>query len=32
VLGGAGTINHIVDTSGAQVTASHNHETLTSYP
>jgi len=32
VLGGAGTINHIVDNSGNQVTASHNHETLTSYP
>jgi len=32
VLGGAGTINHIVDSSGNQVTASHNHETLTSYP
>ena len=32
VLGGAGTINHIVDNSGSQVTASHNHETLTSYP
>ncbi|MEE4542807.1 RICIN domain-containing protein [Streptomyces sp. V4-01] len=32
VLGGAGNINHIIDTSGAAVTASHNHETLTSYP
>jgi hypothetical protein len=32
VLGGAGTINHIVDGSGAAVTASHTHETLTSYP
>ncbi|MEV6010994.1 RICIN domain-containing protein [Streptomyces sp. NPDC051976] len=32
VLGGAGTINHIIDTTGAQVTASHNHETWTNYP
>ncbi|CAG7655608.1 RICIN domain-containing protein [Actinacidiphila bryophytorum] len=32
VLGGAGTINHIIDTTGAQVTASHSHETWTNYP
>jgi hypothetical protein len=32
VLGGAGTINHIIDNTGAQVTASHNHETWTTYP
>jgi hypothetical protein len=32
VLGGAGNINHIIDNSGAAVTASHNHETLTSFP
>jgi hypothetical protein len=32
VLGGAGNINHIIDNSGAAVTASHTHETLTSYP
>ncbi|WP_405578926.1 RICIN domain-containing protein [Streptomyces sp. NBC_01190] len=32
VLGGAGTINHIIDNSGAQVTASHNVEKLVSYP
>nr|WP_262413142.1 RICIN domain-containing protein [Streptomyces acidipaludis] len=32
VLGGAGTINHIIDNTGAQVTASHNHETWTNYP
>jgi hypothetical protein len=32
VLGGAGTINHIVDNSGGQVTASHNVADLTSYP
>jgi hypothetical protein len=32
VLGGAGTINHIIDTTGAQVTASHTHETWTNYP
>ena len=32
VLGGAGTINHIIDNTGDQVTASHNVADLTSYP
>jgi hypothetical protein len=32
VLGGAGNINHIINQSGPAVTASHSHDTLTSYP
>ncbi|MBM9510596.1 RICIN domain-containing protein [Streptomyces sp. KK5PA1] len=32
VLGGDGTINHIIDNTGGQVTPSHNVEYLVSYP
>lgn len=32
VLGGAGNITHIIDSTGAAVSASHNHETWTTYP